>query len=145
MHAQLRSAQLYTAQQRSTLPCRALHCGAVPCRAVLSFEHRGVPGIIRVVAYSFFCFFSFDFSRSPCFSPHANYTRTANQNVSPPTSTQHSTGQFALHRQLLALSFRYLHQIMGLLFLPPLWWFSCILPCASVAGCVSRPRSAALV
>ena len=58
---------------------------------------------------------------SPCPAPHANYTRIADQNVAPPTSTQHSTGQLALHKQLLALSIRCTHQIMGLFFLPPLY------------------------
>ena len=49
MHAQLRSARLYIAQQRSVAPCgavrsravrcRALRCGAVSLRCVISFEN----------------------------------------------------------------------------------------------------------
>ena len=31
--------------------CRALRCGPVSLRCVLSFEHRAVPGIMRVVVY----------------------------------------------------------------------------------------------
>ena len=53
------------------------------------------------------------------FFPYANYTRTADQNVTSTTSTQRSTGQLALHKQFLALPIRYLHQIMALFFLPP--------------------------
>ena len=72
----------------------------------------------------------FDLSRSPCFSPHAKYPRTADQDVTPVASTAQlgTTGQFALHKQLLALSNRCSHQNMGLYFLPPLHVFSCILP-----------------
>ena len=76
MHAQLRSVRLYIAQQRSVAPCGAVPFAAVLCRAavkirprkactnsftlrcVLFFEHRAVPGIIRVVVH----YFSFSFS-----------------------------------------------------------------------------------
>ena len=86
----------------------------------------------------------------PCFFPHANYPRTADQNVTPVTkahSTAEHNRQLALHTQLLALSNSCLHQIMGLLLSVP---YTCFLlhsslPCASVAGGVSRPRSGALV
>ena len=54
------------------------------------------------------------------FPPHTNDTRTADQNVTRPTSTQEAQGQFTLHKQLLALSNHCSHQIMGLFFLPPL-------------------------
>ena len=64
-----------------------------------------------------FAFSPVDLSRSPSVFPYANYTRTADQNVTPPTSTQHSTGKLALHKQLLALSIRCSHQIMDLFFL----------------------------
>ena len=69
MHAQLRSVRLYSPPaQRSAVRSRAEPCGAVPCpslrccvvlRCVLSFEHRAVPGIIRVVVYFFSSFFFF--------------------------------------------------------------------------------------
>ena len=49
--------------------------------------------------------------------------RTVVQNVTS-SSTQHSAGQLAPHKHLLALSIRYSHQtIAGLLFLPPLHMF----------------------
>ena len=71
MHAQLRSIRLYMAQQRSVAPCGAvrshavrcgaLRCGAVSLRCVLSFEHRALPGIMRVLCteYYFSSFFFF--------------------------------------------------------------------------------------
>ncbi len=137
----LRSAQLYVAQQRSEAPCGAVRCGAVPCPsfcgavscgAVRSFEHTtvAVPRMIKVPALCTCCVLVFCFlqlivlSRSPCFRPPANVTRTAVQNVTS-TSTQHSAGQLALHKHLLALlSIRYSHQIIkGLFFLPHL--FTC--------------------
>ena len=75
---------------------------------------------------SYFCFLQLIvLSRSPCPPPlSANSSRTAVQNVTS-TSTQHSAGQLALHKHLLALlSIRYSHQIItGLLFLPPLHMF----------------------
>ena len=97
MHAQRRSVRLYTAQQRSVAPRGALRCGAVcpslRCcvllRCVLSFEHRAVPGIIRVGVYfffsSFFFFYMYSILHGPLFFPHANYPRTADQNVTPVT------------------------------------------------------------
>ena len=141
MHAQLRSIQLYMAQQRSVAPCgavrshavqcRALRCGAVSLRCVLSFGRRAVPGIMRVVVYGVLLFLFFLFYRlcirsftPPCFFPHANYPRTVDQNVTPVTKAHtaqlSTTGQFALHKQPLALSNRCSHPIVGLLFLPPL-------------------------
>ena len=127
MHAQLRSVQLDIAQQRSAVRCRAvpclvLPCAAVLCRAALCFlSNVEQCQVLHVLLCPIFlAFSSLDLSRSPCFFPHANYTRTADQNVTPPTSTQRSKGQFALHKQLLAISNRCSQQIMGLLFLPPL-------------------------
>ena len=49
-------------------------------------------------------------SRSSCFFAPANYTRTADENVTSPASAQHSTRQSALHKELLALLNRWLHQ-----------------------------------
>ena len=50
------SAQLYVAQQRGgvrcrAVPCLALQCGAVPCCAVLSVEHAPKSGIMRSTRY----------------------------------------------------------------------------------------------
>ena len=76
------------------------------------------------------------------------YTRTADQNVTSPTSTQHTAHSTAQSNQLCTGSFCH-YQIAsgtnhGLLVSTP-FIFSCILPCASLAGGVSRPRSGALV
>ena len=65
--------------------------------------------------------------------------------LTPPTSTQHSTGQLALRTQLLALSIRCSHQNHGPIFSAPFTCYKCILPCVSAAGGISRPRSGALV
>ena len=96
--AQLSSAQLYIAQQRRqrrAVPCLAPRCGALSCCDVHYFEHTAVPGMKRSIRYQvpvctrsqvpvctccvfvFFAFSSVDLSRSPCFSPHAICTRTA--------------------------------------------------------------------
>ena len=121
MHAQLSSAQLCIGQQRSAAPCGAVRCGAVPCPAVrccvvlrcvvlrcalfrayssIRYETKyQVPGTgMYVLCTRLFPFSSVDLSRSPRFFPHADYTRTADQTVTPSTSTQHST------RQLLCTS-----------------------------------------
>ena len=104
MHAQLRSVRHYTAQQRSVVPCGAVRFGAVcpwlrccvVLRCVLSFEHRAVPGMKRVVVYYFFLLYSFSTCirsfTAPCSFPHANYPRTADQNVTPVTKA-HSTAE----------------------------------------------------
>ena len=96
--------------------CRALRCGDVSCYAVLYFEHRAVPVLqTRVVVFSsfFFFFISLISHGRPDLSRHANYTGIADQNVTVPTSTQHSTGQFVLHEQLSVLSNRCSHQTMA--------------------------------
>ena len=153
MHAQLKSVRLYIAQQRSVAPCgavrsravrcRALRCGAVSLRCVLSFENRAVSTgynacCVRSTTFPLFsstCHIVFDLSRPPVFLPHANYPRTADQNVRPVTKA-HSTAEHnrgICSKQLLALSNRCSHQIMGLFFLPPSHVFSCILPCLARA------------
>ena len=74
------------------MPCLALRCGSVSCCAVLYFEHTAVPGVY--VLYIPFCLLVIHLiylCRSPFIAPHANYTCNADQNVTPPTSTQHST------------------------------------------------------
>ena len=111
MHAQLRSVPLYIvflAQQRSVAPCgavrsravrcRALRCGVVSLRCVLSFENRAVSTgynacCIRSTTFPLFsstCHVVFDLSRSPVFSPHANYPHTADQT---PVTKAHSTAE----------------------------------------------------
>ena len=145
MHAQLRSVRLYTAQQRSVAPCGAVRCGAVcpslrccvVLRCVLSFEHRAVPGIIRVVVYYsyFFFFYMYLIFHGPLFFPHAKYPSTADQNVTPVTKAQSTAehNRAICSKQLLALSNRCSHQIMGFFFLPPLHVFSFIFPCLARA------------
>ena len=132
------------AQQRSAAPCGGMRCGAAPCPAVrccvvlrdnLYFKHTAIPGMKRSTRYQvpgngmyglctrILVFASVETSRSPCFPPPTNYTRTADQNVTPQqahSTAQHSTGQLALHQRLLALSTRCSHQMMGLFFLHPL-------------------------
>ena len=135
----------------NAVPC-PVFCGAVSCCAVLSLEHTAVPGIMRstryhvpvlyVRVYSSFCSHLIILSRiSPCFFP-ANYTLTADQNVTS-TSTQYNAGQLALHKRLLALSIRYSHQIIIGLFFPPRLHVSFAFFLARAGG-VSRPRSGAL-
>ena len=148
--AQISPAIYSLAAQRSAVRSRAEPCGAVPCpslrccvvlRCVPSFEHRAVPGIIRVVVYYFF---SFSFSaciylifHGPLFfpprklPPYCRWERNTGNNKH--TAQLSTTGQFALHKKLLALSNRCSHQIMGLFFLPPLHVFSRILPCLARA------------
>ena len=84
MPPQLRSARLYTAQQRSAVQCDAVpcpsFCGAVSCGAVRSFEHTAVVrGMIHHhvrVVYSSFSFFSCDCPLSiPMFPRPRKYHR----------------------------------------------------------------------
>ena len=98
------SPALYSpAAQRSAVRsravrCRALRCGAVSCCAVCflsNIKQYRVQYVLLCTRYYFssLLFFNihvFDLSRSPCFFPHANYPRTADQNVTPVASTQHS-------------------------------------------------------
>ena len=75
MHPQLRSARLYTAQQRSAAQCGAVpcpsFCGAVSCGAVRSFEHTAVavvvvPGMIEVPGLCTCCVLVFFLSSVDC-------------------------------------------------------------------------------
>ena len=146
MHAQLRSVTLYIAQQLSVAPCGAVRCGAVPiasvlCRAALcaffrTWSSTGYNTCCCVLRFFFFIFlhvFVWSFT-APCFFPHANYPRTADQNVTPVTKAHSRAGRnrAICSKQLLALSNRCSHQIMGF-FLAPLHVFSCILPCLARA------------
>ena len=74
--------------------------------------------------------------------PPANYTRTADQNVSSP-STQHSTTSSA--QAALGIVNALVAPKHGLLLSALFTCFSCMLPSASEAGGVNRPRSGALV
>ena len=85
---------------------------------------------------------------SSCFF-FASYARTADQTVTSPASTQHSTGQSPLYKSSLW------HNQIAIygsctknhrsLLSAPFTLLSCNLPCATAAGGVSRPRSGALV
>ena len=87
----------------------------------------------------------------------ANYTHTADQNVTLPASTQHSTAQHstaqhstAQHKPISSAQLA-LGGIKLLVapdhgpLLSAFFTFRCILPCASLAGGVSRTRSGPLV
>ena len=54
-------AAQHSAVRSRAVRCRALRCGAVSLRCVLSFEHRAVPGIMRVVVYGVLLFLFFLF------------------------------------------------------------------------------------
>ena len=94
--------QLYIAQQRSVAPCPAVRCCVVlRCAFVRTYSSTRydakyqVPGTVMYVhvGYSFFFLqLRVIFSRSPSMPPPppANCPRTADQNVTSPTSTQHS-------------------------------------------------------
>ena len=143
MHPQLSSARLFIAQQRRAAQSSAVRCRALPfvlqcCVYVLLNIRQQLLVVVAVVSgmieirgsctcfvYSSFCFLQLIvLSRSPCPPPPTNIARTAVQNVTS-TSTQHSAGQLALHKHLLALlSIPFAHQIItGLFFLPHL--FTC--------------------
>ena len=147
--AQISPALCSPAAQRSAVRCRAVRCRALPyaavlCLAALCFLSNIHQYQVNVLCTLRFAFFHFFISLGPhVFSLHANHTRTADQNVTPPTSTQHSTGQFGLHKQLLALQFAVRTKSWPPLS-TPFTGFIGILPCANVAGGVSRPRGGAL-
>ena len=104
MRPQLSSAQLFTAQQRRAVPCPAVRCCVVlRCTFVLTYSSTRydvkyqVP--VSVMCVRTCCvlvfllsWFSSLLSLGPhvaCFPP-LSYTRTADQNVTSPTRTQHS-------------------------------------------------------
>ena len=119
---QLIPAIYSSAAHRRVVPCGAVPFPAVRCvlryaflRAYSSTRYESkyqVPGGMYVLCPRLFlCFLQLIvFSRSPSPPRPANYTRTADQNVTSPISTQHSvqhrTTTVALHKQLLALSIR---------------------------------------
>ena len=97
------------APQRSAVRCRVLLCRAVLCCAALRFLSNiqyqlscKVPGTRYRYArvYLSFCFLLhlIVLFRSPSCFFFTNYTRTADQNVTSPTSAQHSKGQSALNK-----------------------------------------------
>ena len=128
MHSQLSSAQLQlsSAAQRRAVPRHRVLCCAALCflSNIESQVSCEVPGTryryVRV--YSSFCFLHWLFSLPALMlilrsiSQITNYARTADQNETSPTSTQHSTGQ-SVSSALSTNS--WLHQIMGLFVLPP--------------------------
>ena len=77
---------------------RTAQRGALSPQTLISCTGDGVYGVYRCVLV--FVLFSFDCSLSVLFmfSLLANYTRTADQNVTSPARTQHSTGRSALHK-----------------------------------------------
>ena len=102
-------------QHCSAAPCGVVRChaswlrfSAVPCCTVLSLEHTA-PSITRSTRYQapvctgvlliIILLFSYEYPLSFvsvfCFSRKLHHA--ADQNVASPTSTQHSTGQPALH------------------------------------------------
>ena len=99
---------------------------------------------MRVAVYGvlFFLFFLFlhvfDLSRPPVFLPHANYPRTADQNVTPVTKA-HSTAE---HNKAICSAQAALGIIKSLfapnrgplLSAPFTYVFSCILPCLARAA-----------
>ena len=139
-----------SAVRRRAVRCRALRCGAVSLRCVLSFEHRAVPGIMRVVygvlLFIFLLFlhdirmYLFDLSPPPVFLPHANYPRTADQNVTPVTKAHtaqlSTTWQFALHKTSSSWHYQIAVRTKSRAsFFCPLYIyvFSCIFPCLARA------------
>ena len=118
MHSQLSSAQIsYTSAARSAalwgaVRRRALPCGAVLCRAALCFL-SGAQVVRRTIScevpsaryryvrvYSSFCFLHSVSCLSVLFMLFffANFTCTADHNMTSPTRTQHSRGQSALQK-----------------------------------------------
>ena len=162
MHAQLSSAQQYIAPQRSAPPCGAVPCPALLCCVVLrcdffrtysSTEHETkyqVPGTGRVYVL---CTRLMLFLQLISFGPHIfspaqhPYCRSECD-----TANKHTTHHSTTQSNLLRTTSSSWHDQFGVStkscassFCPLFSCFSCILPCASVAGCISRPRSGALV
>ena len=157
MPSSAQPSYVYIAQRRSAVRCGAmphlaLRCGAVSCCVVLSFEQTAVTGMKRStryryvrVVYSYFCFF---FSRSlsvPLFLPprklhqHCRSERdTANKHTAQHRAISSAQTALGITNSLFAPN-------RGPLLSAPFTCFSCIPPCASVAGGVSRPRGGALV
>ena len=101
MHSQLSSAQLYVTQQPTAVRCRTLPCPAVRCctvlRCALFRTCKKRCRYVRVFSY----FSSLPLIVAVLFMPPppppANCTRTADQHVASPTSTQHITRELVLH------------------------------------------------
>ena len=145
-----------SAAQRSAVPCLALHfCGAVSCGAVRSFEHSAYNSSSRCdtgtryryvrVVYSYFCSLQLIvLSRSPCPSPPRKYhtycrsERDINKHTAQRRSISNAQASLGSINSLFAPNNH------GPLLPAPFTCFSRILPCASVAGGISRPRSGAL-
>ena len=81
------------AARRSAVPSRAVRCRALRCCVVLCFLSNIEQCRVEYVLLRTFLFASCSYIRSltaPLFSPPR--TRTADQNVTPPTRTQHRKG-----------------------------------------------------
>ena len=117
------SPQLFSSQQRSAVRCRAVPCGVVPCPAVRSGfmlrcaffrTYSSTRHMMRSTRYryvrvslsSFSCFFfkvDCPLSVRMPHPPPTNYTRTADQNVTLPTSTQHSAHVYSSAQAALGI------------------------------------------
>ena len=162
MHAQLRSVRLYIAQQRSVAPCgavrsrtvrcRALRCDAVSCCAVCFLsnieQYTGYNTYCCVLLFFFLFLHAFDLSRLPVVSPRKLPPYCRSERNTGNKSTQHSWAQ---QSNLLWAALGIIKSLFapnhGSLLSAPFtcFWLHSSLPCASVAGGVSRPRSGALV
>ena len=150
-----RSAVRSRAERYGALPCPSLRC-CVVLRCVLSFEHRAVPGIIRVVVMcyfpSFFLFYMYLIFHGPLFFPPRKLPPYCLSKRNTGNKSAHSTAE---HNRATCSAQAALG-IVKLLFAPnhgppsfcPLHMFFVaffLALRASVAGGVSRTRSGALV
>ena len=125
--------------------CAVLRCAFV--RTYRSTRCHAIPGTERLYARLYWSFIRFlhlgVLSRSSFF--FENYTHTGDQNVTSPAST-HSTAQATGSAYKAALGIiKSLDAPNHGPLLSAAFTSSCILPCASVLGGVSRPRSGALI
>ena len=124
----------FCAQQRSAAPCGAVSCPALRCCVMLRCAFfRTYSSTRYTCCVLVFLLFLQLISLGHHFFPHANYT-TADQNVTPLTSTQRSTGQFSSAQTSLGIINSLFAPNYGPLLSAPFTCFNCILPCASVAG-----------
>ena len=96
---------------------------SAPCKPL---KHTAVvPGMIQVPGTGMCCALVFLTPSVDCPlgrhhpPPPTNYTRTADQKVTSPTSTQHGEGNYLRTSGSWHVSIRYSHQIVGLFFFPP--------------------------
>ena len=158
MHDQLRSAQLYIAQQRSATPCGAVPCPALRCCGVLlhaffrtysstryETKYQASGTGMYVLCTRLFAFSSFISLGPHVFSPTqitSGCCRSERDTANKHTVQHRALSSAQAARDTINSLFAPNH---GPLISSPFTCVSCILPCASVAGGVSRPRSGALV